>query len=314
MSMETRRFEWLCKTRDYDFRFKGFLVLLLNYLKSHNECWPSNKALAVDGNLTEKTVARYLKELEKTGLITITNGERPRGHSTGRILHFHFPGEEEASETELLEDPWPGKPEETSEPVISTDSGEGKNCEPVSQSVISSPGGCHSVPAEPVNGSDVNRSFFPTGKVLESKDPESEKNKRNQVPGFDLEKHEAGIQRNDATLTGGDPSGFAPEGPQASTRATALMGMILEMYGRICTRLPSPEPFTPKRLNAVSRLVKAYPEAQKRDWWERYFRQVAETKFLNGGGKRGWRAGLDWLLEPWTVRQVLAGRYENRTV
>ena len=39
--------------------------------------------------------------------------------------------------------------------------------------------------------------------------------------------------------------------------------------------------------------------------------RAARSEFLNGGGDRGWRADIDWLLRPNVFPRVVEGRYDN---
>ena len=39
--------------------------------------------------------------------------------------------------------------------------------------------------------------------------------------------------------------------------------------------------------------------------------RAAKSDFLNGGGARGWRADVDWLLKPHNLAKVLEGHYDR---
>jgi hypothetical protein len=45
--------------------------------------------------------------------------------------------------------------------------------------------------------------------------------------------------------------------------------------------------------------------------WKSYCDVIASSNFLMGGGERGWKATLDWAIEPKNIRKVLGGNFSN---
>lgn len=45
--------------------------------------------------------------------------------------------------------------------------------------------------------------------------------------------------------------------------------------------------------------------------WKSYCDTIARSDFLMGGGERGWKATLDWAIEPKNIRKVLGGNFSN---
>jgi hypothetical protein len=48
--------------------------------------------------------------------------------------------------------------------------------------------------------------------------------------------------------------------------------------------------------------------------WRRYCQRIRGSPHLIGQNDRGWRADLDWCLEPSHVTRILEGRYDRRDV
>ena len=79
--------------------------------------------------------------------------------------------------------------------------------------------------------------------------------------------------------------------------------------------LPQVRAWTPERERHLRARCRDRPERQQAVWWAAVFRRVAESAFLTGGGPRGWRADLDWLLRSEThLVRVLEGAYDHRPV
>ena len=53
-------------------------------------------------------------------------------------------------------------------------------------------------------------------------------------------------------------------------------------------------------------------ERQNIGWWEKYFKIVAESKFLTGKTDSGFQATFEWLVRPTNMSKVLNGNYKNR--
>lgn len=304
MTLKEKRLQWILTETPYSYAQKGLLCALLEYLNTHQECWPTNSTLALKGRVSERTVSSYIGLFEDDGLVTITYGERPRGKSSGRILHFHFPGEEPSSP-----DP---KPTQTR--------GAGKRTKrsgkkPGEQEMVSGKevnqyrsfsgkagNGCRSTGETVSRGT---RKSFPAEEVLESKDPETRKN---QVQGSFSGARQGEKQRERSAVQ--EPCPGEKEG-LSREQGDPVCEMILEIYGRVCAAMKPAEDFPETGREALKDLLAVYPEARSRAWWEAYFKRAAASKMLTGGGKRGRRGTLGLLLVPWMVRRVLDGDYDD---
>ena len=70
---------------------KAVLLFLANYADENNQCWPSVKRLAEDCETTERTVYRWIKELEKRGLLSHTTRSID-GMQTSNLYTLAIPG------------------------------------------------------------------------------------------------------------------------------------------------------------------------------------------------------------------------------
>lgn len=72
---------------------KLVLLALANYADEHMRCWPSQKRLADDTCLTERTMRTVLASLEKRGMLSRTERRRPDGTRASDVFTLHFAGE-----------------------------------------------------------------------------------------------------------------------------------------------------------------------------------------------------------------------------
>ncbi len=296
MNPRSHRFEWIRTTRNFTCAQKGLLFILLHYLQDKRECWPTNATLASDARTSEKTVARHLKAFQARGLLFVTYGPRPRSKTSGRILHFRFPGEEARI---------------TAGPDKTTGTAPDNKAPGADKHAILSTASGHPVPSLPDIPSCDNRSGCPTEKVLELKDPESKKIKKNQVPVLSPESRRTERPQQTSAATAPASSALPAPAPLVNACEDPLAPTVLELFDRICTGLQTPETLTPEARDAIARMTRSYAQARFPGWWQAYFQRIAESKFLNGGGQRDWHAPWEWILQPWTARQILAGRYDN---
>lgn len=111
---------------------------------------------------------------------------------------------------------------------------------------------------------------------------------------------------------------MAPDGasgPSGRARAEPAGADVMAAWNvsAIASGLPRVQAWTPQRQRHLQARCRGHPERQDPAWWAALFQQVATSGFLTGGGPRGWRATLDWLLrsEDHVVR-VLEGTYADR--
>ena len=65
--------------------------------------------------------------------------------------------------------------------------------------------------------------------------------------------------------------------------------------------------------DARERAVKArYSSGYTLEDFEKLFRLAGESRFLNGGNERNWRADFDWLVRDANMAKVLEGKYANK--
>lgn len=83
---------------------------------------------------------------------------------------------------------------------------------------------------------------------------------------------------------------------------------IVNAYNETCVSLPSIQKLTDKRKNKIKARLKSFTI----DDFNKLFKKVQESKFLNGDNDKGWRANFDWLIEESNMLKVLEGYYEDR--
>lgn len=66
---------------------------------------------------------------------------------------------------------------------------------------------------------------------------------------------------------------------------------------------------TPSRRRAIlDRLREDF--AGDLEQWRAYLHRIVAAPLLTGDGDRGWKADLDWVLEPRNLNRILEGRYD----
>jgi hypothetical protein len=53
------------------------------------------------------------------------------------------------------------------------------------------------------------------------------------------------------------------------------------------------------------------PKRQSVEYWRRFFVHVSESEFLTGGGNKGWKPDLEWLLAEGHFAKVIEGFYHG---
>ncbi len=67
---------------------KLVLLCLADYADEHGCCWPSQRTLAVDASLCERTVRRQLNYLEKAGVLSRRKRTRPDGTRASDVCYL----------------------------------------------------------------------------------------------------------------------------------------------------------------------------------------------------------------------------------
>ena len=84
---------------------------------------------------------------------------------------------------------------------------------------------------------------------------------------------------------------------------------IVNLYNDLCPKMNR----CMKISDARERAVKArYSSGYALEDFEKLFRLAGESRFLNGGNDRNWRADFDWLVRDANMAKVLEGKYENK--
>lgn len=84
---------------------------------------------------------------------------------------------------------------------------------------------------------------------------------------------------------------------------------IVNLYNDLCPKMNR----CMKISDARERAVKArYSSGYALEDFEKLFRLAGESRFLNGGNERNWRADFDWLVRDANMAKVLEGKYENK--
>lgn len=84
---------------------------------------------------------------------------------------------------------------------------------------------------------------------------------------------------------------------------------IADLYNDICVSLPKVKNVTPKRQEAITKLIRAgYTIEDIKD----VFYKAENSRFLKGENKNNWNANFDWLLKEENATKVIEGTYEDK--
>lgn len=70
---------------------KLLLVMIANYADQDGTCFPSQKTLAEECEVTDRTVRDWLAKFEETSLISRTERRRKDGYRTSDLIKVHMP-------------------------------------------------------------------------------------------------------------------------------------------------------------------------------------------------------------------------------
>ena len=87
---------------------------------------------------------------------------------------------------------------------------------------------------------------------------------------------------------------------------------IIEAWRRICVPRGAPDlrEITGERKRKLRQRLREHPTF---GWWDEVFRRMAQSRFLFGNGKTGWRASFDWLVANDTnAVKILEGKYDDQ--
>lgn len=101
--------------------------------------------------------------------------------------------------------------------------------------------------------------------------------------------------------------------PEPPARASVPYQRVVEMWNATCTSFPRITGLSDKRKNKLRvRLEEMAKIGPPLEVLQHLFDKMQESKFLQGDGRRGWKATFDWLIhngENW--RKVMEGNYEQ---
>lgn len=84
---------------------------------------------------------------------------------------------------------------------------------------------------------------------------------------------------------------------------------IVNLYNDLCPKMNR----CMKVSDARERAVRArYSSGYTLEDFEKLFRMAGESRFLNGGNERNWRADFDWLVRDANMAKVLEGKYADQ--
>ena len=85
---------------------------------------------------------------------------------------------------------------------------------------------------------------------------------------------------------------------------------IVDDYNSKCVNLPKVVILSDKRKTAIKRIFNNKDIGQA--GLSMAFSRVADSDFLNGKNKQGWKASFDWILNPTNIAKILEGNYDNK--
>lgn len=84
---------------------------------------------------------------------------------------------------------------------------------------------------------------------------------------------------------------------------------VAELYNNICTSLPKVRTVTPKRKDAITKLIRAGFTIED---LKTIFEKAEQSSFLKGENKNNWNASFDWLIKEENAVKVIEGNYIDK--
>ena len=84
---------------------------------------------------------------------------------------------------------------------------------------------------------------------------------------------------------------------------------VAEIYNNICTSLPKVRTVTPKRKDAITKLIRAGFTIED---LKTIFEKAEQSSFLKGENKNNWNASFDWLIKEENAVKVIEGNYIDK--
>ena len=83
---------------------------------------------------------------------------------------------------------------------------------------------------------------------------------------------------------------------------------IINIFNSVCINLTSVVMLTDERIKCIDLIEKKHGLQSIGN----VFMKINESDYLNGGGKDGWKADFDWILNPTNFIKILEDKYKNR--
>jgi hypothetical protein len=101
--------------------------------------------------------------------------------------------------------------------------------------------------------------------------------------------------------------------PKSSSTGNVPYQKIVDLYHKYCPMLPKVRVLNKARMRYLRARWQEFPDL---NFWEQFFKRVANSKFLTGradyGNRTPFVADFEWLIRPTNFIKVLEGRYDNR--
>jgi DNA-binding transcriptional ArsR family regulator len=81
---------WAAKQKTGSAARKVLLLVLANYADEHGICWPTQETLKLETELSEDTIQRHSKALERDGLLKMSRRRRKTGTWAGKIYQLNM--------------------------------------------------------------------------------------------------------------------------------------------------------------------------------------------------------------------------------
>lgn len=105
-----------------------------------------------------------------------------------------------------------------------------------------------------------------------------------------------------------------PKAPYGGEAAADLPGCLLKEWNKIpaIAGLPGVEPCTGMTATRKKKIADRSTEPLFCERWREAIQLIGTSRFCQGGGDKGWRAGMDWFLRSNTVARIIEGKYAEK--
>jgi hypothetical protein len=124
--------------------------------------------------------------------------------------------------------------------------------------------------------------------------------------GGDKNVRDNNINNNNIIINNNSPSDEEPDEDPAGIKADKYQD-IVDMYSKVCTKLPKVLKLTDKRMKNIKKLLETYSLEKI----EEAFRNINNSNFCTGNNDRGWKADFDFCINSDKITNALEGKYKN---